>query len=117
MRARRRTIGIAAFIAVLAAWPIVLYVAGKHSPDMVPALAAAALAFIIGCAIVLRSWAIGGIVIARCIGALLRQDGFEVFMLMIAGFSIGASIDPKAKGATLPCQTRKTVIQTRTRIR
>jgi hypothetical protein len=95
MKVRGRTIGIAAFIAVLAAWPIVLYVTGKHSPDAVPVLAVAAFAFIIGCAIALRSWAIGGVLMGLCIGVLL-QDAFLIVMLMIAGFSIGASIDPKA---------------------
>jgi hypothetical protein len=60
MTLRGSTIGIAGFIAVLVAWPIVLYVAGNHSPDAVPALTVAAFVFIIGGAIVLRSWAIAG---------------------------------------------------------
>ena len=85
------------FIAVLVAWPIVLYFAAKRSPEMVPSLAAAALAFIIGCTIVLRSWAIGGILIGYGIGALSQLDGVLVVALMIAGFSIGASLDPKSQ--------------------
>ncbi len=85
------------FIAALVAWPIVLYVAAKRSPEMVPSLAAGALAFITGGAIVLRSWAIGGILIGYGIGALSQLDGALAVLLMIAGFSIGASLDPKSQ--------------------
>src|SRR5579863_7820650 len=80
-RGRGEAIDIAAFIAVLAAWPIVVYVAGRHSPDAIPMLAVASLAFMIGCAIILRSWSIGGTLIGLCIGILVGNGGFMAIPL------------------------------------
>ncbi len=97
MTARGRTIGIAGFIAVLAAWPIVLYVAGEHSPNAVPALTVAAFVFVIGGAIVLRSWAIAGTLMGLGIGVLLH-DASLVVVLMVVGVSIGAALDPRDQG-------------------
>lgn len=56
----RRSIRIALFVALLAACPIVVYVAGRHFRDSVGLLALAALILFIGSAIVLRSLVIFG---------------------------------------------------------
>jgi hypothetical protein len=93
----RRAIGLTAFTAVLATWPIAIYLSRQRvwTEDtlwIVDVMGISCLAFLAGCAIVLRSWIIGGMLIGLCVGALLGS-GLAAVGGTIIGFSIGGTID------------------------
>jgi hypothetical protein len=91
-----RAIGIVAFMAVLAMWPVVIYLSRQRVWEegtlwIVVVMLVSCLAFLIGCAIVLRSWTIGGMLIGLCVGVLLQSEQAAIVSTAI-GFMIGAAI-------------------------
>ncbi|HXY36580.1 MAG TPA: hypothetical protein VEI07_20255 [Planctomycetaceae bacterium] len=70
---RRRSIFLSAFVAWLAAYPIVLYVAGRHFRDSADFLGLSALVFVVACAIALRSLIITG-ALAALFGSTLGES-------------------------------------------
>jgi hypothetical protein len=101
-----RLLRLALFMAVLACWPVAIYLLGKRLPHTSQGAAimswtlVACLAFLIGCAIVLRSWIIAGALIG-IFGGLLLTAMDQVPNLMpgtIVGAFIGFLIDVLARG-------------------
>ncbi len=91
-----KVIGLAVFIAVLAIWPIAIYLSRQRVWNeatfwIVEVMLLSCNLFFAGCAVVLSSWIIGGMLIGLCVGVLLG-GGFGATMGAIIGFSIAGAL-------------------------
>ncbi len=97
---RSRTIRRAAFIAVLAAWPVAMYVVRQHDwggnaeLSVEVALFSSAM-FFTACVIALRSWVIGGVVIGLCVGAFAPDASFAI-VLATFGVLFGLAMEDRS---------------------
>jgi hypothetical protein len=110
--AYRRAILRAAFIAILAAWPVGIYLVRQHDWKgeigvlVVIWAPLASVVFFTACAVALRSWVVGGILVGLCVGAFAPDAGFAI-ILPIFGALVGLVMEDRAPKKTRSASPKK----------